>query len=246
MKNTKSKISFIIMILLATVIAFFTYSFLNTAKTQTFVFNDGYTIGTKITKDMLVSRETDSETVRQVRNTSVDNAYYITNKDLDTILGKTLRADVLRGMPLMANMTDELGGSPVEKRLDSNAVGVSVAVDSVAASNPFLQYGSRVNVYSTYETDDEIRTEVILQNIKVVDVLYDDIDTERTGAPSVMGVTLEVSIEDSLELINALEIGSVRLGNVALGDYEEKEVPVFIKANALDSNKEIKDETQSE
>jgi Flp pilus assembly protein CpaB len=223
MKNSKLNVSFLIVVVLGLLAALMTYSFLSTAKTVIYVFKDDYPAGTKITEDKLVPQQIDSSIVQQVaRSNSDDGTVYITDANKNEVIGSYLITDVKKGMPLMSSYTDKLGGSPSEMRLSANNVAVTVPGDNVTGVSPYITHGSRVNVYAGFETGNNEPIEyLLLQNIKVLDVQYSEVNNSNSNSPTLSGITLEVTPEQSLSLQYAAEWGKIRLGLVKSGQYKD-------------------------
>jgi len=238
-----SRLSFIIVIILALVVGFLTYSYLSTAKTVIFLFADDYPAGTPIEPEMLIPVQVDSKVVYDAA--AIGNAVYITADNVEEVLGDYLRVDVLAGMPLMSTYSDQIGGSGAEIRLADDKVAVSIHADNFAAGNPFITPGSTVNVYISYEKEKETVTELKFQNIRVLDVIYAEKMNEVSGSPTIAGVTLEVTPEQSVELQHAIEFGSVRLGIVKGGYYVEQEIPPFRMYDVSDDVAEIFEDAEN-
>ncbi len=237
-----SKISFIVIIVLALIAGFLSYSYLSSAKTVIYLFNDDYPAGTTIEPEILVPTQIDTSVVYEAATRG--DAIYITSDTLEQVIGDFLRTDVIAGTPLMSVHSNEVGGSGAEIRLAENMVAVTVSVDNITAGSPFIDVGSLVNVYTNYQVDDEYISELKFQNVRVVDVVYAEKYNESSEAPVIEGVTLEVTPEQSVELQHALEFGTVRLGLVKSGYYTEKEVPAYRIQNVLP--KEVTEEVEQE
>lgn len=220
-----SKLSFIIIIVLALVAGFLAYSYLSSAKTVIYLFADDYSAGTLIEPDMLVPTQIDTSVVYEAA--AWGDAMYVTSENVEEVLGDYLRVDVIAGTPFMSIHSDQVGGAGAEIRLADDKVAVTMHADNFTCGNPFLTVGSMVNVYTSYQTDEETVTEMKFQNIRVLDVLYAEKMNEVSGSPTVSGVTLEVTPEQSVQLQHALEFGSVRLALVKGGYYIEEDIPAF-------------------
>lgn len=222
----KSNMSFLIILMLGVLVAFMTYSFLSTAKTTIYVFKDNYPAGTKITENILVPQEIDSRIVVEVARQN-GGVVYITDANKDEVIGSFLITDVVKGTPLLSSMSDKLGGSPPEVRLSPNHVAVTVPGDNITGVNPFIKHGARVNVYAGFETDNSPVEYLLLQNVKVLDVQYAEVNNSNTNTPTLSGITLEVTPEQSIALQYACEFGKIRLGLVKAGQYKEVSQPPY-------------------
>ena len=237
MKKSKVNIGFFVIIILALLISVATYSFLDESHADIYVFNNDYDAGTVLRSDMLARQEMNRDMVMSVNyGGGQDGSFFITESQLSEVMDQPLRTDVKRGMPLMSNFIDSVGGSPVEKRLGNNKVALTVPVDNVTSSNPFLTHGSRVNIYASLsiedaEDEDRDTTLLIFQNVRVLDVLYEEMMSERKGSPLLEGVTLEMDPEDSAAVMYAAEYGNIRLATVKTGAYQEIDSMPFIEHN---------------
>jgi|LSQX01.2.fsa_nt_gb Flp pilus assembly protein CpaB len=232
-----SKLSFIAVIILAIIAGFASYSYLSSAKTVIYLFADDYSAGTPIEPEMLMPTQIDTSVVYEAA--SRGEALYVTSSNVEEVLGDYLRTDVLAGTPLMSVHSDQIGGSGAEIRLEDDMVAVSMHADNFTVGNPFISVGSTVNVYTSYQIDEESITELKFQNIRVLDVLYAEKMNESSGSPTISGVTLEMTPEQSVELQHAVEFGSVRLALVKGGYYIEQEVPAYRMHNVIPADEVI-------
>jgi Flp pilus assembly protein CpaB len=232
-----SKLSYIIIVILAALVSFGTWSYLSQAKTTIYLFKDNYSAGTKITPDILVEQQIETKIVDQLKlqNMGSGGAVYITKDNINQIEGDFLKGDVIKGTPLMSTNSNQIGGSPAEARLAENMVAVTIPVDNIKGAHPKLEAGSRVNVYTGYQLDNNKGIEKIqLQNIKVLDVLYSETMNESTKTPMLSGLTLEVTPEQSVQLQFAVEFGKVSVGIVKAGHYKEVTIPDYSMENMKD------------
>lgn len=239
-KMKSSKLSFVIIIILALVVGFLAYNYLSSAKTVIYLFTDDYAAGTVIEPEMLTPTQIDTSVLYEAA--SYGDAVYVTSENVEEVLGDYLRVDVVAGTPFMSIHSDQVGGSGAEIRLEDDKVAVTIYADNISAANPFITVGSTVNVYTSYEVEKETVTELKFQNIRVLDVLYAELMNETSGSPTISGVTLEVTPEQSVELQHATEFGSVRLGLVKGGYYVEEEVPAFKMYNVGPGDEDAVDE----
>lgn len=219
-----SKLSYVIIIVLALIVAFLSYSYLSTTKTTIFIFNDDYPAGHVIVEDMLTPIQVDANMVVEAFNEEVR---YAIPGNLDEILGQYLRFDVVKGTPLMSIHADEQGGARTEKRLNANMVAFTVPVDNITGGSPFIEPESFVNVYVSYDNDFEETSELKYQNVRVIDVLYAETYSETSDSPTLSGVTLEIKPEQSVELMHAVEFGRVRIALIKSNHYEEVQVEPY-------------------
>jgi len=237
-----SKLSYIVIIILAIVAGFLSYSYLSSAKTVIYLFNDDYPAGSPILPEMLVPTQIDTSVVYEAATRG--DAVYVTADNVEEVLGDYLRIDVLGGTPLMSVHSDQIGGSGAEIRLDHDKVAVTISADNITSGNPFITVGSTVNIYTSYQVDEDYITDLKYQNIRVLDVLYGEKFNETSGAPIIEGVTLELTPEQSVEVQHAMEFGTVRLGLVKGGYYVEEEVPMYRMQNLIPE--ELDEEAEAE
>lgn len=217
MKGSRLSISFVIILVLGIIIAYLTYNFLSSTKGVIYILKDNYQAGTRITESMLIPLETDADIVRLGAQTGF---VYVTDENIDQVLGTYLVTDVVKGMPLFLSFSDKFGGSPPEVHLSSDYVAVTVPCDNITGVNPYIQYGARVNVYAGFQLEGGETVEyLLLQNVKVLDVQYAEV--QSNNSPVLSGVTLELTPEQSIAVQYACEFGKIRLGLVKPGQYKE-------------------------
>lgn len=219
--KSRSNSGWIIWLIIAVIAAIATYTVLSAQKATIYVFNKDLPAGSQITKADLTALQVDKSLVQAAQVTG--GSGYVTDSSLNKVLGSPLRYDVSKGMPLMSAFTDAYAGTPAEKRLSPNMVAVTVEADNVTAGSPKLGYGSRVNVYVSYENNNSRITYLLLQNIAVLDVVAQ----ESSSGNAIQGVTLEVTPEQSVALSFAAQFGKIRLGLIKQGNYQETQVPPY-------------------
>lgn len=199
-------------VLFSALACYLIYSYMSPSRGTVYVFNDNYEAGEQINADMLSPLQVDSSIIMAGRTADV-SAQFVTPEIYSDIVrsGDSLRIDVGKGMPLTTSMLSVSGGSSVEMNMTSNAVAVTVEVDSYTGVTNDLKEGSRVNVYAMLDS----RVTLIQQNKRVLEVY-------RNGA-SIIGVSLEENIYESMELIYAANNGSIYLGLVDATGYQAAE-----------------------
>jgi len=217
-----AKITLAIIGVMSVLVAFGMYSFLTEARSTIYLFAGNFAAGTEITPEMLLTDEIETRIItQQLQMRGEGDPRFITEHNVDRILGTHLRTDVAIGTILLSSHSTEIGGSPVEIALAPGNVAVTIPVNNVDVGNPLLENGSRVNIYVGFALGDmQVVTALFAQYVRVLDIQrLEPVDLDL-GAPVLSGVIVEVTPEQSLSLMHAIENGSVRLGVVRAGAYE--------------------------
>lgn len=218
-------------ILCSALAGYLIYRFLSPQRGTIYVFNGAYEVGDQINADMLTPIQVDSNIIVNGRKDSVGSRFVTPAEYADVVRsGDSLRIDVNEGMPLTTTMLSVQGGSSVEMNMKSDAIAVTVPVDSFSGITNDLKDGSRVNVYST---NGDV-TVLIQQNKRILEVF-------RGDGSVITGVALEEDIQESMELISAMSNGKVYLGLVDGTGYQasEGDDPYYVQ----DIAKYLPDET---
>jgi Flp pilus assembly protein CpaB len=217
-KNRKIIVVLIAALLFAFAAGIGVYTVLTPQRTAIFVFNKDYSAGTQISKSMLTSIQVDNKLISGGTQLSTGD-YFITGGNYEAVLQSAgiLRTDVHGGTALMTSMLTTTGGNSIEMNMKKNSIAVTIGVNNISGVTDELTFGSRVNVYASYNSE----TVLILQNIRVL-------KTTRTNN-GLNSVTLELDHEQSLELIHAQTFGIVHLGLVDANGYQytEFEKPTY-------------------
>lgn len=210
-KNKKILTIMIMAMLLAVGAVFATIKFLEPKTTQVYIFKDNYTAGTVVTENMLTAIECDSAILVAQKKTKTKDVF-VTGSTVKDILtsGDTLRIDVTSGMPLMPSLLSISGGSTIEMNLDPTKVAVTIPITNITGVTNEIKEGSRVNIYATGL--ESSATTLLFQGVRLLAV-------NKTGT-ELTGVTLEVTAEESLKLVNATSISSLYLSLIDGSGYE--------------------------
>lgn len=194
------------------VAAYLVYHYMSPARSTIFVFNDDYEIGTQVTADMLTPIQVDSTITDNGESASVDTRF-VTPYEYSEIAksGDSLRMNVSEGMPLTLAMLSVSGGSTVEMNMKSDAVAITIPVNSYSGVTNDLKEGAKVNIYYT---NGEV-TMLLQQNVRVLETFREE--------GSLSGVAVEEDIEGSMQIVNAMSNGSVYLGLVDATGYQATE-----------------------
>lgn len=209
LKNKKIVIVLAVALVCLIVAAALLVAFLTPIRTTFYVFKDTYKAGTTITGDMLTPVQADSRLV-VAGGSSEAGTYFITSENLSSYIqkGDVLRTDVKKGEALMLTHVSKSGSSEVEVKMAPNAVAITVPVNSIKGVTPDLKSESHVNVYVSYKTGE---TELLLENIRVLSVQKDE--------DSLEGASLELTNEQALAVVAAVESGNLYLGMVNSEGY---------------------------
>jgi pilus assembly protein CpaB len=145
--------------------------------------------------------------IQMFEGTSPDSAF----KTLAEVEGKIALADIMKGELLhKARFADQGGGSALAAVVAENMRAVSVRVNDVVGVAGFLLPGNRVDVVAAYRERQDVLSETVVQNVKVLAI--DQSATSDKNEPVVVrAVTLEVTPADAEKLILAEQRGSIQL-----------------------------------
>lgn len=194
-----------ILLALAVVVALITgygvYQFLEQQNTSIYVYNDSYEAGTPVTSAMFSKASYPLNLYNLALGTGVG---YATADQIGNHIsaGDCLLVDVAQYSPCMSNQFVASGGTSLENRLDENMVSVELSIEDISGLGGEIRVGSRINILTGYSIDNVKYTELIFQNLLVIDMKKDP-----SGA--VQSVFVEVSPEESLQLIHAMHFESL-------------------------------------
>ena len=208
-KNRKIIIVLALALVMMAATALAVRSVLEPSRTTVFIFNQNYPAGTHVTRDMLTGIQVDSTVITGGAGIPIGDRY-VTGDNVSAVLqsAPVLRMDVYSGTAAMASMLTTTGGNAIEQRMRPNAVAVTIPVNDVTGVTAELAYGSRVNVYASYNAE----TILLLQNMRVL--------RSAGGTGGLASVTIEVSVEESLKLVHAHAYGIIHLGIVDAHGYQ--------------------------
>ena len=219
-RNEKAKRSailvFIVIILLAVILAFLSYRFLRTMRTNIYVFNSDYSAGEFVSAEMFEPMEIDSRLYNKMESVA-DGCGYSTSEEINAMIrnGDRLRVDVIQNLPATNNLFASSANGSVEAHLSDNLVSVelnTLLVEGISGSEVYP--GSKLNLLQTYVEDGKSVTEVLVQNVNVVGSEKDEWGNARC-------VYIEVAPDLSLKIVNALNTKKVTANIVKAGAYLE-------------------------
>lgn len=196
-----AKILLVLAVVVAIITGYGVYQFLDQQNTTIYVYNAAYESGTPITGDMFSKSSYPVSLYNLALSTGVG---YATADQISAHIssGDCLLVDVAQYSPCMSNQFVASGGTSLENRLDENMVSVELSVEDILGLGGQLRIGSRINLISGYSVDTTKCTELIFQNLLIVDIKKD-----QSGV--VQSVFVEVSPEESLQLIHAMQFESL-------------------------------------
>lgn len=193
--------------------SFLVYRYMSPSRGTIYVFANSYSAGTQIDANMLLPMQVDSSIILAGKKDKV-GTQFVTPSEYSEVVrsGDSLRMDVNAGMPLTSSMLSVSGGSSLEMNMRSDAIAVTISVDRFTGVTNDLKEGARVNIYSNINGS----TTLIQQNKRILEAFHDSNGT-------IIGVSIEENLDESMELINAETNGSIYLGLVDATGYQASE-----------------------
>lgn len=207
-KNKKIALLLVIAVIFCAAACFAVYTYCTPKKAIIYVFNNAYEAGTQIQSSMFTSIEVDSSIVVAGRKAPI-NEQYVTSANFNSVIqsGDSLLNSVHKGQALTLSTLSVSSGSAIEMNMKSTAIAVTIPVSNITGVTPSLRVGSRVNIYSSSDS----KTELILQNMRIINVNKSD--------GELVSVTIETTNEESLKLIHAATYTKLYLGLVDSSNY---------------------------
>lgn len=225
-KNKRMLLALVFIVVIAIGAGFMLYFYLNPQKTTVYTFNDSYEAGTLVTSDMLTAVRVDS-TITVAGGEADTNTRFVTGDTITSALnaGNTLRMDVSDGMPLTYSMLSVSGGTSIEMSMDSEHVAVTVLASEATGITMDVEANSHVNIYAT-GWDGADGTTLIFQNVRVLAV--------NSSQDAVTSITVEMTVEESLKLVNAMNTSTLYFGIVDASGYQSVEDDMTFNRNIAD------------
>lgn len=211
--NKTSVVILFLAMIVAVLLGFFAYRYLKKQRTTIFVYQHDYPAGTKLTKEMFGSLDIETNLYDAAAS---QGSHYASAAEINQFIqdGDVLLCDVLAFTPVFSNQNSDSGGNGIENRMGQGLTAVALTVDRVRGLPNDLRIGSRVNLTTTYSLNqNQKETDLILQDIQVVDVVTDSSGT-------LMAAYIEVEPKDSLQLIHAMNSEIVYATVLKPGEYE--------------------------
>lgn len=189
------------------------YRYGSAQTTTIYLYNGSYKAGTPVTSDMFATYEYPVDLYNAMNGTGT--TYAVAEEISDHInAGESLLVDVAMYSPVMSNHFVSSGGTEAERRLGEKKVSVELSRDYVMGMGADIRIGSRINVVTGYVVDPYKVTEMIFQNLLVVDVKMD-------ADGYLENIYVEVDPAESLELLHAINFETVQIEIVKPNSYEE-------------------------
>lgn len=207
-KGKKIMIVMFVALIFAALAAYSIYVYLTPAKSTIYVYNGDYEAGKTISSDMFTPILVDSNIVINGRDASI-NEQYVTSSNFNSVVnsGDSLLVNVFKGQSLTLSDLSVASGTAIEKNLATNAIAVTINLNSTTGVTSGLRIGSRVNVYSSYEGI----TSLLLESMRIIKV--------NTSDGALSSITLECTQQEAVKLIYAQEYTSVHLGLINENEY---------------------------
>lgn len=207
-----SKIILLLAILAALMAGYGMYNYLSVQYVNVFLYAQDYEEGASVDRDMFVQQKIPVSLYNNMLSTGNS---YATSDELQEYItnGGKLLVNVAQYTPVTSNQFVAGGGTPTEFRLDDNRSGVELRADEVAGLSGEMRIGSRVNIMTSYDVDQTKITELIFQDVVVLDTVYD-------ANEELVSVYVEIDPEESIKLVHALTFESVSVTINKPASYE--------------------------
>lgn len=211
-------------------------SYLSPKRATIYVFKSSYPIGTQITSDMLIPVQVDASIEVAGRKANISERM-VTSADVRQLLesGDSLKVSVGEGTPLMRSLLSVTGGNRIMMSMTPSKVAVTINVDNTTGVTQELYSGASVNVYVTaYQGS----TFLLFEDMRVLDI------TRNKNNGSLSNVTLEVTNEEAVKLINSAKNGSIHLGliNESAYQFESGTSEILVNPDQKTEEEEKKEE----
>jgi pilus assembly protein CpaB len=174
--------------------------------------NSGPTTGSVLTAALDIPLGTKIEArhatpIQMLAGSVPDNAF----RDLKAVEGKVALTEILKGEMLIApRFADQGSGSALAAVVGENMRAVSVRVNDVVGVAGFLLPGNRVDVVAAYRDRQDVLSETVVQNVKVL-AIDQSASSDKNEPVVVRAVTLEVTPADAEKLVLAEQRGEIQL-----------------------------------
>jgi len=228
-----SSIILLLIVLVAVATGIGVYSYLSVQTMTVYLFSNHYKAGTPVTAEMF---STYSLPVNLYNAMSGTGTAYATVEEISDHINNedSLLVDVGQYTPVLSNHFLSGGGTAAEIRLGDEMVAVELPADKIPGLGADIRVGSRLNVITSYVIDPYKYTEMIFQNLLVVDISVTP-DGEK------IAVYVEVDPSESLELLHAIAFETVQVELVK--PDAAKTVPsenaTFFRSYYMDEDDEI-------
>lgn len=196
-----TKLILVLALIVATATGLGLYTYLDRQNVTVYLFANDYTHGERVTGDMFATYEMPLDLYNAMKTTG--NAY-ATADQIRTYIenGDVLLVDVAQYTPVTLKQFVTFGGTPIEARLAPDMVSVELPAEIVSGLSGEIAVGSRLNIATGYAVDSAKYTDLIFQNLLVVETVLNDDGSLNT-------VYVEVDPAESLQLIHAVTFEKV-------------------------------------
>ncbi len=172
--------------------------------------DDNYVQVVEVAQTIPIGSIVDAKQLR-VRAYPEDLAPEGTFTSLDEVVGKIAKESLYAGDVVRAERVIEKGeGSSLASLIGKEKRALTIRVNDVVGVAGFLLPGDRVDVLNTFRSGAGTITEVVLGNVKILAI--DQTAQNNENRPRVVrAVTVEVSLEQAEELMNAQSRGGLQL-----------------------------------
>lgn len=215
MKNGKisngSKILLTLSVIVALTLGFGVYTFFSQQYITVYLYNDSYETGSKISSDMFVSYQMKVDLFNAMAGTGNK---YASADDISNFINSddSLIVNVAQYTPVTVNQFVSTGGTRVENRLASNMVSVELPIGTVGGLSTDIRVGTRLNIMTGYSIDNMKETDMIFQNLLVVDKVVD-------ANGELFAIYVEVDPAESIKLVHAIAFEKVTASIVKPNSY---------------------------
>lgn len=157
----------------------------------------------------------------------------------DDVVGRVATSKLYKGEILHSGrINDPAGGSILASLVQEGMRAITVRVDEVVGVAGFLTPGSRVDVIATQGRANEVRSETLISDLKVLAVGQST--SEVNGPEVVRAVTLEANPTQAEEIVRATQTGKLQL---TLRNPLEMTEPVVMTSRDQPESGEIGEDT---
>lgn len=206
-----SQLVLLLMLVIATLTGFGLYSYLNTQKIPVYLYTADYKQGESLKDIRWIRQDMDISTYNALGTSGVK---YASANDIAEFQnqGDRLAMDVSAYTPCITSQMVSSGGTELESRLGKNMVAAELLSEVVSGLSAEVESGSRINLLSSYVVGDSKRSELLFQNLLVLEVV-------RDGNGNAASVYVELEPGEAVELAHSLTFETVTANILKPGSY---------------------------
>ncbi|MCW8109361.1 Flp pilus assembly protein CpaB [Alteromonas ponticola] len=173
----------------------------------------------------------------RTRQYPADLAPENTFSDLQKVVGKVTKETLYSGDVIRAERVIAKGeGGSLASLIGENKRALTIRVNDVVGVAGFLLPGDKVDILNTFKKGETNLTEIVLANVKILAI--DQTAQNNENRPRVVrAVTVEVTLEQAEELMNARSRGGLQLALRNPIDNAEVEIAQHSAALAAEAQK---------